>query len=182
MRLSNEHATALGIDDAICSNPQCGRPYAWRRIDGRPPCPGCGRWVNGVESAKPHFEVQGETEKVRPANLNTKGQNKTEARFDRWLAELKDAGRIAHYEFETIKLRLADRTWYKPDFDVWLPDDRLLFVEVKGTYIRDDANDRIKIAPEQHRFPFFLAVYDKGWTIRQMPSRFEHGHRITIFD
>jgi len=122
------------------------------------------------------------TEKTRIPTKNAKGQNKTEARFDARLAELKEDGRIKHYEFETIRLRMADRTWLLPDFPIWLPDDRLIFAEVKGAYIREDAMIKIKTIAEIHRFPFFLAVYDKGWHVRLMPSRWDHGERITIFE
>lgn len=54
--------------------------------------------------------------------------------------------------FERIKLRLADKTWYTPDFDVLGDDDVLELHEVKG-YWEDDARVKIKTAAEQ--FPQF---------------------------
>lgn len=68
----------------------------------------------------------------------------------------KAAGEIAGYWFEEVNLRLADRTYYRPDFLVMLADGELEFHEVKGHW-EDDARVKIKVAAS--RFPFrFLAV------------------------
>lgn len=74
-------------------------------------------------------------------------------------------GKVRFYHFESIKFRLADRTWYTPDFAVYLPDGRVEFHEVKGFW-RDDARIKIKVAAEL--FPFrFVGV-------RRIEGRWEY--------
>ena len=42
--------------------------------------------------------------------------NKTEAAYAELLAARAHVGEILEFKFESLKLRLADRTWYTPDF------------------------------------------------------------------
>lgn len=103
---------------------------------------------------------------------NAKGQNKTEANLDRWLDDQKRWGRIWHYEFEAVKIRLADRRWYTPDFAVWLPNAQFCFVEVKGGFVREDGMIKLQVAAEHSRWPFYLAWYEsRKWTVSELPSR-----------
>lgn len=87
--------------------------------------------------------------------------NKSEAAYARHLEQLKLAGEIARWEFESVKLRLADRTFYTPDFLVMLPDGLIEFHEVKGFW-EDDARVKIKVAAEQHPFKFVAIKSSKG--------------------
>jgi hypothetical protein len=89
--------------------------------------------------------------------------NKTESAYAQQLELLKRAGEIKSYKFEALKLRLADNTFYTPDFFVLSKDDVLEIHEVKGFW-QDDARVKIKIAAEL--FPFrFKAIKrnGKGW-------------------
>jgi hypothetical protein len=89
--------------------------------------------------------------------------NKTEAAYAGELEIRRLAGEIAWYRFEAIKLRLAAKTFYTPDFLVVLADGEVQFHEVKGFW-RDDARVKIKVAAEQ--FPFvFIAIHKTkgGW-------------------
>lgn len=82
--------------------------------------------------------------------------NKTEAAYAAYLDGLKKDGVIADYRFEAVKLRLADKTFYTPDFVVLAPDGVLEMHEVKGFW-EEDARVKIKVAAAQ--FPFrFVAV------------------------
>ncbi len=83
--------------------------------------------------------------------------NKTEARYEQYLASLQMGGLVRSYLFEGIKLRLADKkTFYTPDFFVVMPDMTLECHEVKGFW-QDDARVKIKVAASL--FPFrFIAV------------------------
>jgi hypothetical protein len=85
------------------------------------------------------------------------------------------AGEIVWYGFEPIKLRLADCTFYTPDFAVlrWPPQvgstPRLEFIEIKG-FMRDDAILKFKIAAAQFPFRFTMVRKRKvkdggGWEI-----------------
>jgi hypothetical protein len=80
--------------------------------------------------------------------------NKTEARYEEEvLKPALHAGEIAWYRFEGFKLRLADKTFYTPDFAVMLASGEIECHEVKGFW-RDDARVKIKIAADQYPFRF----------------------------
>lgn len=63
------------------------------------------------------------------------------------------AGQIARWDFEPEALRLADRTFYHPDFRVLRVDGTVEFHEVKGFW-EDDARVKIKVAAEMHPYVF----------------------------
>jgi len=99
--------------------------------------------------------------------------NRTETRYANLLELRKGAGEIRDYRFESIKLRLADRTWYTPDFFVIRMEpceqDTYEIHEVKGFW-RDDARVKIKVAAEMFKeFTFYVCQYKKGqWIIREV--------------
>lgn len=102
---------------------------------------------------------------ARGRSKKVDGMNKTEAAYAAHLGLLKHAGEIAWFEFEAIKLRLANRTFYTPDFLVMLSDGELQIHEVKGFW-EDDARVKIKVAASM--FPIhFLAIQKdgKGWKV-----------------
>jgi hypothetical protein len=108
----------------------------------------------------------------RASNLNEKGQNGTEARFDRRLADMKYHGTIRDYWFESVKFRLANRCWYCPDFMVEHLDRSKGFYEVKGTWVREDGWIKLKMAAEVMPFSFWLAVWDgKAWVFSPISAR-----------
>lgn len=82
----------------------------------------------------------------------TEGMNRTEARYAEHLNALQQAGRVAAWGYEAVKLRLADRTFYTPDFLVVTADGGLEMHEVKGHW-EDDARVKIKVAARL--FPWF---------------------------
>lgn len=86
--------------------------------------------------------------------------NKTEAAYSQYLELRKRAGEILWFAFEGLKLRLADKTFYTPDFAAMAADGVIELHEVKG-YWEDDARVKIKVAAAQ--FPFrFIAVTKSG--------------------
>lgn len=80
--------------------------------------------------------------------------NKLEESYAAYLETLRLGGEITAWSFESIKFRLADRTWYEPDFLVIAADLELQIHEVKGHW-EDDARVKIKVAAEQFPFRFF---------------------------
>lgn len=58
--------------------------------------------------------------------------NKTERLYAFDLDILQRAGEIKAWWFEPLKVRLARRTYYTPDFLIWQQDGSLEFVEIKG--------------------------------------------------
>jgi hypothetical protein len=94
--------------------------------------------------------------------------NKTEAAYaEQQLAPRKHLGEIVDYKFESVKLRLADLTWYTPDFSVVLPGGATEIHEVKGRWT-DDARVKIKVAAELFGYYRFIAIRRvKGQWIRE---------------
>lgn len=83
--------------------------------------------------------------------------NKTESAYAQHLAYRAALGEVVSWVFERIKLRLADNTWYTPDFFIILADGSVEFHEVKGFW-RDDARVKWKVAAETFRWAVFVAV------------------------
>jgi hypothetical protein len=81
--------------------------------------------------------------------------NKREAVYALELEARKRQGEIQGWKFEAIKLRLAARTFYTPDFMVWLCGGAVEFHEVKGHW-EDDARVKWKIVQEM--YPMFRFV------------------------
>jgi hypothetical protein len=83
--------------------------------------------------------------------------NKTEREYEEtYLKPALMRGEIVWYEFESMKLRLADNTFYTPDFSVMRNTGLIEQHEVKG-YWTDDARVKIKVAAS--KFPFaFIAI------------------------
>lgn len=92
--------------------------------------------------------------------LRTGQMNKTEAEYAEFLERRKWAGEVAWYKFEGVKLRLADNTFYTPDFAVMLATGEFQLHEVKGAaaIFMDDAKVKVKVAAEMYPFAFWVAI------------------------
>lgn len=99
--------------------------------------------------------------------LKTGAMNKTEVAYGVHLGLLQNYGSIKWFKFEGLKLRLADNTFYTPDFAVMAADGVIECHEVKGFW-QDDARVKIKVAADMYPFRF-IAVTAKpkktggGW-------------------
>jgi hypothetical protein len=103
--------------------------------------------------------------------LKTGEMNKSEAAYDQHLELRERAGEIAWRRFEGVKLRLADNTFYTPDFAVMAADGVLEMHEVKGFW-EDDARVKVKVAAASYPFRFFgiTAKAKKlggGWAVEE---------------
>lgn len=88
--------------------------------------------------------------------------NKTEAAYEeRVLKPAVIAGEILWYRFEGVKLRLANKTFYEPDFIVLRKSGELEVHEVKGRWM-DDARVKIKVAASQYPFQFIAVTRNRG--------------------
>jgi hypothetical protein len=95
--------------------------------------------------------------------LKTGQMNKTESAYSDHLERLRIAGEVLWYKFEGIKFRLADNTFYTPDFAVMRSDSSMEIHEVKG-FMTEDANVKIKVAADMYPFKFFAVYKEKnGW-------------------
>jgi hypothetical protein len=98
--------------------------------------------------------------------------NKTEVAYDTYLWNQRHAGAILWHKFEPIKLRLADNTFYTPDFGVLPASNVLELHEIKG-FMMEDANVKIKVAAVT--FPFIFKLVRRcpkknggGWFVEEI--------------
>jgi hypothetical protein len=103
--------------------------------------------------------------------LKTGTMNRTEEAYARHLQQRQQAGEVAWFKFEGVKLRLAANTFYSPDFVVMLSNNEIELHEVKGFW-QDDARAKIKIAADM--FPFRIVAvkvlakkYGGGWAVEE---------------
>lgn len=95
-------------------------------------------------------------------------RNKMEADYEARLELLRIAGQVEWYKFEGVKLRLADNTFYTPDFAVMLANGELQMHEVKGFW-QDDAKVKIKVAASIYPFAFFVVTrLRSNWVVEQI--------------
>jgi hypothetical protein len=83
--------------------------------------------------------------------------NKRELQHAEDLKIMTKAGELLWWAFEPMRLRLADRTTYTPDFLVMKADGSLEFQEVKG-FMEDDAAVKFKVASEMYWMFSFVIV------------------------
>lgn len=82
--------------------------------------------------------------------------NLLEAAYAEVLAVRELKGEVIWWGFEALRFRLADGTYYCPDFAVQLADGTIELHETKGRWM-ESARLRIKVAAD--RFPFrFVAI------------------------
>ena len=96
------------------------------------------------------------------------GMNITETKYAKRLEEMRLLGEIIEWKFEPIKLRLADSTFYTPDFAVQLPDHTLELHDVKGRSgagpggWEEDARVKIKVAAKLYPWFRFVGACKSG--------------------
>jgi hypothetical protein len=103
--------------------------------------------------------------------LKTGAMNKTEEAYAGYLAQLQAAGEIQWHRFEGLKLRLADATFYTPDFAVMAKDGVIECHEAKGFWT-DDARVKIKVAAGMYPFRFVAIKAEAkkrggGWAVER---------------
>ena len=94
--------------------------------------------------------------------------NKTELRYGDYLESLRLSGEIEWFRFEGLKLRLAEATFYTPDYAVMTANGTMECHEVKAGMVdksgkvhaisEDASRIKIKIAAEQYPFEFRMAI------------------------
>jgi hypothetical protein len=99
------------------------------------------------------------------------GMNKLERAYAEHL-EGERGHSVVWWAFEAIRLRLADRTTYTPDFLVQRISGALQCHETKGGFIRDDAIVKLKVAAAQFPMQFFMVKRAKSgwWDLTEIPS------------
>ena len=98
-------------------------------------------------------------------------RNKTEQAYENFLQQQLTLGMVVWFKFEGVKLRLADNTFYTPDFAVMQANGQMELHEVKGFW-QDDARVKIKVAADAYPFKF-IAVKPRakkdggGWQMEE---------------
>jgi hypothetical protein len=101
--------------------------------------------------------------------------NRVEQQYEQHLRERQLVGEIRWYWFEALKLRLADNTYYTPDFIVVGNDLALEAHEVKAEWStgkpgwHEDARVKIKVAAEifPMRFIGVCRMRDGSWQFEE---------------
>jgi hypothetical protein len=88
--------------------------------------------------------------------------SRLEADYATLLDLRQKTGDIKGWLHEPVSIRLADNTFYRPDFMVLLLDDTVEFHEVKGFW-REDARVKIKVAAEFFPAKFRAFTRVKGY-------------------
>lgn len=113
---------------------------------------------NTADVSKPPFRAPGRRD-FALGRLPTGQMNKTEKLYSEHLELLKHRGDIQWWHFEGMKFRLADLTFYTPDFNIMKADGHLVMHEIKGFW-QEDAKVKIKVAASM--YPFEFIVVKKG--------------------
>ncbi|MCP4700157.1 MAG: DUF1064 domain-containing protein [Gammaproteobacteria bacterium] len=95
--------------------------------------------------------------------------NGMEAAYSDVLYMRRHSGEVLWYDFEGMKFRLADKTFYTPDFIVMLANGEMEAHEVKGFW-RDDARVKIKVAASMYPFRFVAVAKNRkigGWEVEE---------------
>jgi hypothetical protein len=120
--------------------------------------------ANKADVSSPPFALpQNEAKNLATGRLPDQGMNKTEAAYDAHLWLLRKAGDVLWHKFEAVKLRLADATFYTPDFLV-LPSSGIIEVHETKGFWREDARIKIKVAASIYPFKFVgIKKNGDGW-------------------
>lgn len=151
---------------------------ALRNRDTRKIVPGSIKWPKLTATKNDELReffttvARDQAPKPNPRGHHVPGQmNKSETAFMMHLEIRRAAGEVRGWKFESVKLKLADRCTYTPDFCVEMANGDLVMVEVKrlwkgkrAPHWEDDARVKIKVAAELWRgwFSFYGVHWDGG--------------------
>lgn len=98
-------------------------------------------------------------------------QSKLERDWSVVLEAMKRDEQLLRWDYEPERLRLADGTYYTPDFRLVWHDGEVSFDECKG-HMREAARVRILVAAELHPYRFRVVRRGKrrSWEIEEIRS------------
>lgn len=109
---------------------------------------------------------------IPPRRKEPGTMNKLEEKYSRALDIWIKEGTILGYKYEAVKFKLADKTFYTPDFMVVYPD-KIAFHETKG-FMRDDANVKLKVVASLFpEFEFVLVQWIGGKVREGIPGKWD---------
>lgn len=89
--------------------------------------------------------------------------SKLERDYARRLDSLRHGGLVRDWMYHPMRLRLADGTYYTPDFMVVMPSGLVELHETKG-FMREAARVRLNVAADKFRCFSFRLVRREGWS------------------
>jgi hypothetical protein len=105
----------------------------------------------------PAAPVPGTMDQFYALGRMAKGKmNKTEAAYAQILAARKHDGTIQDWKFHAIRVRLADNTFYEPDFLVLAADGQIEIHECKGSFTTQAGQTKVKLCAEV--LPWFRVI------------------------
>ncbi len=122
-----------------------------------PPVKPCLKPESKPSSHRSTPAARGRKPQNRLVGYDADRMNKLEAKYAAHLETQRRVGKIILWRYESVKFRLADRTWYTPDFYIMRPDGSIEIHETKGHW-EDDARVKIKATAEQFPELCFVAV------------------------
>ncbi len=108
--------------------------------------------------------------------------NKLEARYAEYLKEQQRMGYVEWFAYEGVKFKLADKTYYTPDFIIMRPDGAIEIHDTKGTttakrksgervkqpFYEEHSAIKIKACADKFPFRFFMVWLNAGvWELTE---------------
>ena len=121
-----------------------------------------------------HSKAPGRVAKGRPKTVPGT-MNGTEKQYAEMLEVKRQGGEVLWYAYESVKLRLADKTFLTVDFFVMNDAGELEAHEVKGGFWEDDARVKMKVAASMYPFRFIAAQKlpkkkGGGWKVEEFKA------------
>jgi hypothetical protein len=119
----------------------------------------------------PTFAPKGGLDALYALGRIAKGKmNGTEKAYAQRLEVLKHDGAIIDWKFHVLRVRLADNTYYEPDFIVMTAERELQIHETKGSFTTDKGQIKVKLCAEV--LPWFRVFKcskqnDGSWVIQE---------------
>jgi len=109
------------------------------------------------------------------ATMHQREMNHTEEKYAKYLQERLVCGEICWWAYECFKFRLADKTWYTPDFIVVANDLHIEAHEVKSIWSTgkpgwtDDSRVKVKVCAEMYpiKFVAMTLMKDQSWQMEE---------------
>lgn len=116
--------------------------------------------------------INGITQPMTPRSNKIEGvyDSKLERDYAQHLKLMEHDGTIRSWLHHPMRLRLADGTYYTPDFLVVMPNGGVELHETKG-FMREASRVRLNVAADKFRcFTFRLVKRDRlGWQVTRVP-------------
>ena len=123
-----------------------------------------------VKARKPAAKHPMANPRLSEATSDEDALNKTERAFLAWLRA--KPGQYRNIGIQNIRLGLAYRCTYRPDFTAMTPDRGFVLFEVKGPYVREDSWVKLKTAARLYPWWVFIKAQkqaDGHWTVVEIP-------------